>query len=124
MKDLILVDTDVIVQYLKSGKGVLPNVYEKYEMCISAATFAELLSSKTFEDSNLQKEVVEFVDKYFTIKEVTREIADEAARIIRLKEVSLATALIAATAVRNSVKLLSEDKKEYQGIDGLELMDA
>lgn len=121
MKDQILVDTNVIVQYLKTGKGLLPTVYEKYEMLISSATLTELLASKTFEDASLLTEVVEFVDKYFTIKEVNREIASKAAEIIRSYGVNLATAYIAATSIVNNMPLLSEDDSAYKEIDDIKM---
>lgn len=116
MKDQILVDTDVVVQYLKSGKGLLPSVYEKYEMVLSSISVAELLASKTFEDNSLLNEVMEFVDKYFTIKDVSKEIATKAADYIRINKVNLATATIAATAVTSNIPLLSENPKDFESI--------
>ena len=121
MKDQILVDTNVIVQYLKSGKGLLPTVYEKYEMLISAVTLTELLASKTFEDASLQKEVIEFVDKYFTIKEINREIASKAAELIRVYGVNLATSYIAATSIVNNMPLLSESDEHYKMISEVKM---
>jgi hypothetical protein len=38
MKNTIVVDTGIIVEYLKTGKGLLPSVYETYDMIISSAT--------------------------------------------------------------------------------------
>jgi predicted nucleic acid-binding protein len=122
MKEVIIVDTGIIVQYLKTGKGVLPEAYEKYEMNISAATYAELLASQTFQDENLEKEVLEFCEKYFSIKDVTAEIALKAADIVRKNGANLAVSLIAATAIVNKVKLLTDDAKTFSGIEGLELM--
>ena len=123
MKTVILVDTDIIIQYLKTGKGVLPSAYEKYTMAISAATYAELLSSKTFNDTNLEKEVLEFVDKYFTIREVSKKTAHEAAKLVREHELNLATAFIAATALIENVQILTEDKKTFGKIPGVKFID-
>lgn len=122
MKEVILVDTGIIVQYLKTGKGVLPVAYEKYEMNISAATYTELLASKTFQDGNLEKEVLEFCEKYFSIKEVNEEISLKAADIIRKYQVNLAVAMIAATALVNGVKILSDDEKTFKDIEGIEML--
>lgn len=121
MKDQILVDTNVIVQYLKTGKGLLPTVYERFEMQISAVSLTELLASKTFEDVDLLKEVLEFVDKYFTIKEVSREIASKAAELVRQQELSIATSYVAATAIVNNMPLLSETPDRYKNVDELKL---
>jgi predicted nucleic acid-binding protein len=122
MKEKILVDTDIIVQYLKTGKGVLPTAYEKYEMVISAVSYTELLASKTFEDESLRKEVLEFCEKYFTIKEINSAIALRAAQVLRESEVNLATSFIAATALEEGMKLLSEENKNFKNIKGIEMM--
>lgn len=123
MKETIIVDTTVIVQYLKSGKGVLPIAYEKYSMVISAATFTELLASRTFEDSNLEKEVKEFVEKYFKVIEIDQEIADSSAKVIRSSEVSLATSFVAGTAIVRKFPILTENIGSFSGIKGLDFVE-
>jgi predicted nucleic acid-binding protein len=123
MKETIIVDSTVIVQYLKTGKGVLPVAYEKFNMVISAATYTELLASKTFEDANLEKEVKEFVEKYFSVVEINKTLADEAAKIIRSSHVSLAISYVAATARENNYGVLTEDKRSFVGIDKLKFVE-
>ena len=122
MKTTIVVDTKIITEYLKTGKGILPAVYEKYSMIISAASLSELLASKTFQDSSLEKEVREFVDKYFIVKDIDKKIAFEAAKLIREYEMNLASAYIAATSLVEGHKLLTEDMKTFKDIKGLEFM--
>lgn len=124
MKTTIIVDTDVITEYLKTGKGVLPVAYEKFSMVISVVTLAELMASKTFSDSSLASEVKEFVDKYFVVKEIDRKIAEKAAEIIRENEVTMAAALVAATAIVFSHKVLTNNQDEYSEIAGIEFADA
>lgn len=123
MKETIVVDTSVIIQYLKTGKGVLPIAYEKYNMVISSATYTELLSSRTFEDSNLEKEVKDFVEKYFSVSEINKTVADQAAKIIRSTEASLATAYVAAAALSKNHPILTEEKRNFSGIDGINFID-
>jgi len=123
MKETIIVDTTVIVQYLKTGKGVLPIAYEKYNMVISSATYTELLASRTFEDANLEKEVKDFVDKYFTVIEINKVVADEAARIIRNSEVSLAVSYVAASASNKGYSVLTEDKRSFSSVKGLNFIE-
>ncbi|MEP7103896.1 MAG: PIN domain-containing protein [Candidatus Dojkabacteria bacterium] len=123
MKEVVLVDTGIIVEYLRTGKGVLPSAYESYEMVISASTYTELLASKTFEDEALKKEVLEFCEKYFSIKDVTAEIAMKAAEVLRNAEVTLATAYIAATALEHNIKVLTDDQKKFSEVSGLIFMN-
>lgn len=122
MKEGIIVDSNIIIQYLKTGKGVLPTAYEKYTMYISAATFSELLASKTFVDDNLEKEVLDFVDKYLTIKEIDKKVAHEAARLLREYDITLATSYVAATCITEGMKLLTEDASSFSGISGVSLL--
>lgn len=122
MKDTIMVDTDIIVEYLKTGKGLLPTAYEKYKMVISSVNYIELLASKTFTDSDLEKEVLEFVEKYFEVLDVNQEISDLAGKLLRENDLTLSTAIIAASAVTNKVALLTESKDKYKGIENLEFV--
>lgn len=123
MKETIIVDTTVIVQYLKTGKGVLPIAYEKYNMVISSATYTELLASRTFEDANLEKEVKDFVDKYFTVIDINKEISDAAAKVIRSTEVSLAVSYVSAAALNKGYAILTEDKRSFSGVNGLNFVE-
>lgn len=111
MKSSILVDTGVIIEYLKTGKGLLPKVYETYTMFISASTLSELLASKTFEDTSLEKEVLEFVDKYFAIKDVDKKTAHQAAIFVRKYGINLSESLIMATAKINNLPFLTTDEE-------------
>ncbi len=122
MKSNIVVDTGIIIEYLKSGKGVLPTVYEKYTMIISTASYSEILASKTFEDPSLLKEVIEFSDKYFKVKDVDIKIALTSARLIREFDLSLATAYIAATSIETGFPLLTDDERTFTRVKGLELL--
>lgn len=123
MKQVVIVDTDIVIEYLKTGKGILPVAYEKHTMHLSVVAFTELLASKTFEDANLKKEVLEFVEKYFTLKEVNKEIAEEAARLLREHKINLATAMIAATSIITKNPVIANDKEAYKklGVDVIEV---
>ncbi len=123
MKATIVVDTGVILEYLKTGKGVLPDVYEKYSMIIPSLTLTEILASKTFSDKALEQEVVSFLHKYFKIEDVSEKAAHKAAEIVREFNVSLMTATIAATAIAGGHKLLSDNKKSFSKIAGVEMLE-
>lgn len=119
MKNTILVDISVIVEYLKTGKGVLPAAYEKFTMAIVATTYTELLASVTFKDANLEKEVQEFIKKYFTVLELDEAIGIKASEILRNNDLTLAAAAVVASALHKNVPLLTNEKKAYEKIEGL-----
>lgn len=122
MKSTVVVDTGIIIEYLKTGKGALPSVYEKYNMVISASVYTEILASKTFEDESLKKEVLNFVDKYFKVREISPKVALKAAELLRSYPLTLASAYTAATALEGSYPLLTDDEKTFKEVKGLELM--
>lgn len=119
MKNTILVDISVIVEYLKTGKGVLPGAYEKFTMAIVATTYTELLASVTFKDANLEKEVQEFIKKYFTVLELDEAIGIKASEVLRNHDLTLAAASVVATALHKKVPLLTNEKKAYEKVEGL-----
>lgn len=123
MKNEILVDLDVIVEYLKTGKGVLPTAYDQYRMKVPAVTYAELLASETFKDEALEKEVIDFLNKYFDVVSITDELATEAARIMRDSDVTLGLALTVAVAKAHGLAVLTGDKKAFDKVTGVDFVD-
>lgn len=122
MKDKIIVDIDVITEYLKTGKGVLPKAYEEYEMYISSVVYTELLGSSTFKDEELEREVMDFVKKYFKVVAIDEATALAAAKILRNSSVVLATAMIAATSIQNTMPVLTNNAAQYKKIEGIEIL--
>ncbi len=123
MKSTIIVDINVIVEYLKTGKGILPTAYEKFKMKISSVTYAELLASSTFADSSLEKEVVDFLKKYFEVADFDEKTAVETAKVLRDSELTLAQAVVAATAKAHGVQLLTDDKKSFEKVESLQFVE-
>src|SRR5690606_14329377 len=106
----------------KTGKGLLPKAYETYSMKIVATTYAELLASKTFKEDTLETEVNEFINKYFEVLDIDTETATHAAKIMRENELNFATSIVAATAKAKSLKLLANDSRTFEKIEGVELL--
>lgn len=124
MKKTILVDLGIITEYLKTGKGVLPTAYEKYSMEITSATYAELLASVTFKDEGLEKEVLEFIDKYFEVIPVTKEHGMGAAKMLRENsKLNFATALLGAVAKVDDHELLTHRPEVFDGMDGVKVLE-
>ncbi|MDQ6986114.1 MAG: PIN domain-containing protein [Candidatus Dojkabacteria bacterium] len=120
MKSKILVDIGIIVEYLKTGKGDLPGAYEKHKMLITPLTYSELLASETFKDETLEKEVLEFIGKYFEVIVIDEKVASQTAQILRSNNLTMVSAVNAATAVVNKIALLTDDEKSYNKVEGLD----
>lgn len=119
----VLVEIDVITEYLKTGKGLLPSVYEKFKLKISANTATELLASKTFEDESLREDVVNFISKYFEIIPISEAIALQAATLLRAGAQNLAHALTAATAIIEDLPVVTSEAMAYANVEGVTLWE-
>lgn len=119
MKEKIVVDLNVITEYLKTGKGSLPAAYEKFEMQIVPTTHTALLASETFKDESIESEVSEFIGKYFSLANFDENSAKSASKVIRENNISLASAMMVGYAIANDMPLLSNSFDEYKSIEGL-----
>jgi predicted nucleic acid-binding protein len=124
MKEKILVSSDVIIEYLKTGKGKLPLAYDKCEMFITSTTYIEILASKTFTDASLEKEVLEFLKKYFSLVEVNKEFSLEAAKILRENELTLSASIFCAVAKDKEYAVLTNDFSDYEKVAGVNAFEA
>lgn len=120
MKQSILVSSDVIIEYLKTGKGKLPSAYDKCEMFITSTTYVEILASKTFTDENLEKEVLEFLKKYFSLVEVNKEVSIEASKILRTNELTLSGSIFCAVAKLKGYPILTSNFNDFTKVEGIE----
>ncbi len=123
MKEAIIIDTSVLVEYLRTGKGKLPEVHEKFDLVISSVSIAEILASKTFIDASLEEEVNTFVSKYFKVREVSEDIAKVAAKVIRDHGLNFVSSVIAATAISGNHKLLTIKKGDYSKVDNIQFLE-
>lgn len=124
MKKTVLVDIGIIVEYLKTGKGALPAAYEAHTLKIAASTYAEILASQTFVDQALESEVVEFLGKYFDVAPLDQNVASATAKVIRNggENMTFATALVAGTAIANSIEVLTDRAGDFEGVEGVTCM--
>ncbi len=124
----VVVDTSIIIDHLrqvKKPKTLLKATLEDKHttFIISSDVIQELFagqSSKTVEP----KDEIRKILKSFHIIDVTPEIDELAGQIMKDTKpgIQFADAAIAATAIINSARLVTLDKKDFQGIKNLELV--
>lgn len=129
-KSLIIVDTDVLINYARSRskklfKYLSLQSQNKLQIGISAITIFEYYSGSYLLDPTIY-ETTELFFVNFKVFEVTREIAKEAARINReyklYKKIESNDLIIAATALHLDCPLLTENKKHFKLIPHLKLI--
>lgn len=108
-----LVDTDVLVDHLRSGRMVpVPPDKTAY----SSLTRAELYAGR-----HVDEVVVDELLSAFREIPVDRPIAEEGGRIRRSDGVPLADALVAATAMVTGRRLVTRNQKHFARIRGLQV---
>ena len=121
----MIIDTDVLIWYLKGNDRAKKSVEESIPFSISVITYMELIQGmrNREEFKRFQKQV----HKWNTnIIQIDQEISSRAMFYVQEYALShsmmLADALIAATVVQNSDKLLTANDKHYKFIPTLECM--
>jgi tRNA(fMet)-specific endonuclease VapC len=125
----LILDTN-IVTYVQGNTTwrdlYLPILYGK-NLCISFMTVAELLESayhKNLSEKNIQQ-LKDKLAREFLILPFTEEICDIFGRIRverRNRPISVPDALIAATALTYELPLVTHNKKDFENIEGLEII--
>ena len=124
---IVVVDTDIVINYVKNSSPVFENLLKikkksKLTLIISSITLFEYYSGIDYKNTEVYQET-ELLFKQFTIQPVTDEIAKKAARINRenklYKHIELADILIASTTLYLNARLLTENKRHFKLIPGL-----
>jgi predicted nucleic acid-binding protein len=120
----VLIDTDILIDHLRGldkAKEYLKKIESgKVKGVISVITEAELSAGESMRDILVQMKVRRLV-RILEKVEVTSEIAWKAGELRRDYKCRLMDALIAATALKLNLKLVTRNVKHYERIKGLEI---
>lgn len=119
----MIIDTDILIWYLRGNPTVKPIVEENIPFSISVVTYMEILQGIR------NKEELKIVQKQLqrwgiTILHIDEQISSRALFYMQEYRLShaimLADALIAATVVQNGEALVTANEKHYRFIPNLE----
>jgi predicted nucleic acid-binding protein len=125
---IILTDTSVLIDYFRKTdkeNSVLISLFEKgYDFTISAITHYEIYSGTTtnqlsFWKQLLQRTKVLGLDEF--VAQAAVDINIELKR--KRKQVEMADLFIAATAIANKIPFATLNKKHFERIDGLVIIE-
>lgn len=109
----LLVDTDVLIDHLRGARAFQPgDVHVSY----STVTRAELFAGRASEEGAVRR----LLDPFRELT-VDRDVAELGGRLRREHGVRLADALIAATALRHELELLTRNVRAFVAVPGLQL---
>jgi predicted nucleic acid-binding protein len=125
---IVLVDTSILIDLFrktdKANSVLISIVRQDYTYCISAITEYEIYTGTTsgqikFWDDFLEKTNVLTFDK--TVVKVAVELNKELKR--KRKLIDIADLFIAATAIANNLPFATLNKKHFERIDGLTIIE-
>jgi predicted nucleic acid-binding protein len=120
----MLFDTDILIWYLRANAKAAKAIEDSAQRCISAVSYMELLQGAR--NKKEIKVIRDFLkDTGFVIIPVTENISHRASVYMEeycLKvQMSLADALIAATAAENNIQLYTGNNKHYKQVKELSI---
>jgi len=125
---MVVIDTSVVVDHLRQlGETTFFRKLEKElqgeALSISIISVQELYAGRSTKDHDKERMLLATVSPLL-ILQYTYEIAELGGRLIRDSESSLqfADAAIAATAIVNGAKVATLNRKDFEGIEGLEVL--
>lgn len=111
----LLVDTDVLIDHLRGYAELRAPPGAGH---VSVITRAELFAGPEDQFADVRRLLATLTEL-----ELTPEVAERAGAIRRVTGVLLPDALIAATGLVNGLPVMTRNKRDFDQVDGLELLD-
>ena len=123
----MILDTNIIIDHLRLGNpanSIFANIMNKHpkkDLAISIITVQELYGGQSTRENEVGRAIIGMISQ-LKILPYTHDVAKYAGEIARdlNSPISLADAAIAATTLLNKARLLTLNKKDFQGIKNLE----
>ncbi|OFY64662.1 MAG: hypothetical protein A3H98_13265 [Bacteroidetes bacterium RIFCSPLOWO2_02_FULL_36_8] len=127
-KERICIDTSILIDYYRKkdkSKTLFVNLSIKYLLSISVITKLELLVGVAKNQKDFWNNIFQKID-IIPLNETEVEIASEIIRYLtkQNKIIGLKDILIGSTALAKGLKLSTLNKKDFERIEGLELIIA
>lgn len=126
---MVVLDTNIIIDHLRLGNpadSIFANIINKHlkkDLAISIITIQELYGGQSTRENEVEGAIIDIISQIKIIP-YTHDVAKYAGEIARDLNypISLADAAIAATTLLNGARLLTLNKKDFQGIPDLEFV--
>lgn len=125
---IVLTDTSLLIDYFRKtdkANSVLVALFDQgYDFCISAITHYEIYSGATPAQLPFWKQMLERVKVLPFDEAVSQTAVDINSSLKRKrKQIGMADLLIAATAMANNLPLATLNKKHFDRIEGLTILN-
>lgn len=125
---IILADTSILIDYFrKTDKANFTwvNLFDQgYDFCISAITHYEIYSGSTTDQLSFWGNVLERTEVLYFDKAVAQAAVNINKSLkSKRKQIGMADLFIAATAISNNLRLATLNRKHFDRVDGLSLIE-
>ena len=118
---MILLDSDIVIYSTKQGHDALREFLAARSLCVSIVSYVEVLGFHQITETD-KTELSEFF-KITPVIPISAEIAETAVALKQSRKIKLGDSLIAATALIEGCKLLTNNVRDFNWIDDLLLID-
>jgi len=118
---MILLDSDIVIYSTKEGNDTLRRFLADRSLGVSIVTYVEVLGFHQI-TKNDKTELEEFFEITKVIP-MSAEIAETAVSLKQSRKMKLGDSLIAATALVEGCKLLTNNVRDFNWIDALTLIN-
>ena len=126
---MVILDTNILIDYLRRPQNTdsylvqFTDLHPKEILGVSIITIQELYAGQSSKVLDKEQQFLQVISN-FKILSYFEEVACLAGQLTRdsSKKIEFADAAIAATVVLNKAKLLTLNKKDFQGIKRLKLV--
>lgn len=119
----MLIDSNIVILASKLQNVELLSKLKQDESNIKVSIITKIEVLGFHQLNQVQKKFLENFFNAITVLPVNENVAEMAILIRQKRPVSIADALIAATALAFELKLLTENTKDYRSIQNLELLN-
>jgi toxin FitB len=120
----MLCDSNIIIYAVDPTDTRCAQYLQRPESCIASVTRIEVLGFPRFEqlETERQQRLTQLVSSLSEIA-LDDEVIQRAISLRRQRKMSLADSIIAATALRNQMPLVTRNVDDYKNIQGLTLIN-
>lgn len=116
-----LLDSNIIIYASKPNNEVLREFIKQNVPSVSFVSVIEVLGFN-FADKEERRYLEEFFDNA-DVHLISMEIIKRATLLRQIRKISLADSIVAATTLENNLTLVTHNTKDFDRIEGIQLLD-
>ncbi|KAA3663606.1 MAG: type II toxin-antitoxin system VapC family toxin [Chloroflexi bacterium] len=117
----MLIDSNIIIYAAQLERSDLRHLIATHAPFVSAVSYVEVLGYHQLSDAERQHFTAFFESA--TVLAITTPVLEQSVKLRQLKKMTLGDALIAATCLVHSLTLITRNKKDFDWIPNLPVID-